>query len=191
MSTPFLTVVTRAYKKPRCLKENIKSLKAQTDQDYEQIFIIDKVGKGLAWADKALDLNKHRNNGKYIMVLDDDDKIVNRNFIFTLKDINKRFNPDLIIWRGYFTEIDYVLPPIDSRWGDVPIRTLIGSFNYCVKKEYYDKYVHLCTSGISGDFDFLEGLYSNIPKNKRYWLNSIMVQTQQKSYGKIQDISNE
>ena len=44
---PFLSVVTRCYKRPDMLNENKASLRGQTDQDYEQLFIVDDVGRGV------------------------------------------------------------------------------------------------------------------------------------------------
>ena len=108
---PFLTIVTRAYKKPRCLERNIKSIISQTDLDLEQIIIEDKIGQGLAWADQILNEYKHLNTGKYVLVLDDDDEILNKSFVEILKDINNRYDPDIIVWRGYFSEVKYSLPP--------------------------------------------------------------------------------
>jgi len=186
-SNPFLTIVTRTYKKPNCLKNNIKSVEMQTDLDVEQVIIQDTIGKGLAWADTALNTYKCYNNGEYILVLDDDDKLLSKSLVVLLKDIANRYNPNLIVWRGYFSEIKYALPPLDYRWGKRLDRGLIGSFNYCTKRELYNKYVFRCTSGISGDFDFMEGLLSETPPEKIYWVNKILVTTQQKSFGRPQD----
>lgn len=184
---PFLTIVTRAYKKPNCLRRCIASVEMQTDPDYEHIILEDKVGQGLAWADCLLGEKKELNHGKFIMVLDDDDEITNRGFITLLKFLDQHFNPDLIIWRGYFSEVDFSLPPIDHRFGTIPARGLIGSFNYCSKKELYDKHVHLCKSGIAGDYDFLLAMFQEVPKDKVHWLRKILVRTQQKSFGKAMD----
>ena len=185
---PFMSIVTRTFKKPKCLVSNIMSLERQTDQDYEQIFIGDNIGRGLDWADQALDTYKDINTGKYVMVLDDDDELTSRSFITTIKDIANRFNPDIIMWRGFFTEVQCVLPPIDPRWGVHPTRGLIGSFNYCTTRELYNKYIHLCKSGLSGDFDFIETVFNSTPKDKVFWLKKILVKTQQKSFGEALDI---
>jgi hypothetical protein len=159
----------------------------QVCSDYEHIFIIDEIGRGLAWADQALSLYKDRNHGKYIMVLDDDDEITNKHFVSIIKDIFDKYDPNIIIWRGYFTEIGFVLPPIDFRWGNKPERALIGSFNYCMKKELYDQYIHICQTGLSGDFDFINAAFKATPSNKIYWLKKVLVQTQQKSFGTTHD----
>ena len=85
LKCPFLTIVTRCYKRPKALQKNIRSLKAQTDPDYEQVFIIDKEGYGLAAADQALNKYRDINCGDYIMVLDDDDIVIDPQFIEKLK----------------------------------------------------------------------------------------------------------
>jgi hypothetical protein len=41
-----------------------------------------------------------------------------------------------------------------------------------------------------GDFDFLTAVYFDTPKDKRYWLKKILVQTQQKSFGKPIDLNS-
>jgi len=186
-NTPFLTIVTRSYKKPECLKRNIESVQAQTDQDLEQIFIIDDIGQGLAWADVALNANKHRNNGKYVMVLDDDDIITNPNFVRLLKSITERRDPDVVIWRGRFTEINLILPPLDHYWNVKPIKSFIGSFNYCIRKEIYDEHIHLCYTGACGDFDLIDSIFKREPPPNVIWFNKILVSTQQKSQGTGQD----
>lgn len=184
-----LTIVTRTYKKPKCLEQCIASVKMQTYSDYEHVFIVDEIGQGLAWADQALNLHKDCNHGKYIMILDDDDKITNKNFITIVKDISDKYDPDIIIWRGMFTEMNFALPCIDPFWGVKPRKKLIGSFNYCTKKELYDKYIYLCSTGITGDFDFIDAVFNHTPPIKPYWLKKILVTTQQKSYGKNMDCS--
>ena len=184
---PFLSIVTRSYKKPNCLKRNIASVEMQTDQDLEQIHIVDDVGRGLAWADQALHHNMHRNNGKYVMVLDDDDLILNKHFITLLKHVAERKKPDVIIWRGKFLEANITLPLIDQYWGRYPIRAFIGSFNYCLRNELYQKHIHVCQCGISGDFDLIKAVFEDNPTPNIFWYNKILVSTQQKSYGKTTD----
>jgi len=190
-SQPFLTIVTRSYKKPKCLERNIESVQAQIDQDLEQVFIIDDAGRGLAWADQALDQNKHRNSGQYIMVLDDDDVITNKNFIALLKLITKNHNPDVIIWRGKFTAINLVLPPLDRYWGIKPVKAFIGSFNYCIRKEIYDEYIHICNTGACGDYDLITAIFNKTPPPYVFWYNKIFVATQQKSQGTQLDFIGE
>ena len=180
---PFLTIVTRSYKKPLCLEKNVESVKAQVDQDLEQVFIIDNVGRGLAWADVALNENKQRNHGKYIMILDDDDLITNKNFVMLLKQVAERLDPDVIIWRGKFTEINAILPPLDEYWSIRPNKQFIGSFNYCIRKEIYDEHIHVCNSGLCGDYDLISTIFARQPPPSLFWYNKILVSTQQKSFG--------
>ena len=183
MKQPFLTIVTRSYKKPKCLQKCIESVEAQTDPDYEQIFIIDEVGRGLAWADQALAENAHKCNGKYVMVLDDDDYILTPNFIKLIKHTTARRDPDIIIWRGQFVDANMTLPGRDHLWGVKPIITQIGSFNYCARNHLYKEHIHTCKTGKTGDFDYIDTLFKLKPKPTHYWINKVLVSTQQKSFG--------
>jgi glycosyltransferase involved in cell wall biosynthesis len=182
-STPFLTVVTRCFQRPQLLQKNIKSLKSQTDKDYEQIFIIDRIGKGLSAADKSLDWFKHYNSGQYIMVLDDDDLILDPQFISYIKVIALKSNPDVIIWRGQFGNINYVLPPVNTNWGKLIEKSKIGSFNYAVKSEFYNQYIHVCRSGITGDFDFINKVLNSKTLNV-IWTDKVFVASQVKGKGR-------
>ena len=178
---PFLTVVTRCYKRPEALKLNIQSLKQQTEPDYEQIFIVDKVGHGLAAADQALNKYREYNLGQYVMVLDDDDYVIDPNFIFTLKETATEHDPDVIIWRGFFNHLQKVLPPKNNNWGKRVVKCKIGSFNYAIKNELYNKYVYICASGKTGDFDFINSILRTNPST--YWLDNIMVQATHSNAG--------
>jgi glycosyltransferase involved in cell wall biosynthesis len=182
-NTPFLTIVTRCYNRPKLLKNNIKSLKSQTDPDYEQVFIIDRIGKGLEAADKSLDAFKHYNTGRYIMVLDDDDKIIDSTFISTLKTTcqNSKNSPDVIIWRGQFVSPSKTLPLLNENWNKRPVRGKIGSFNYAVKRSIYNEYIHNCKSGVTGDYDFINSVLSLDVYT--IWLENIFVECQVKGKG--------
>lgn len=182
---PFLTVVTRCFKRPLLLRENVKSLKRQTDPDYEQVFIIDRKGLGLAAADKALNEYKDLNIGRYILVLDDDDMVLESRFIATIKAIAKNKDPDVMIWRGRFGK-GYLtdLPPKDTNWGKTVVKAKIGSFNYAIKNELYKRYIHVCKSGIAGDFDFLKKVLNHCPLHKVEWIDKTFVGIQVKSKGR-------
>jgi len=180
---PFLTVVTRCYKRPNSLKINVKSLKTQTDADYEQVFIVDKVGHGLASADQALNKYKDINCGDYIMVLDDDDMITDPQFIEKLKVIKDAFSPDVIIWRGTFSSNTKTLPPKNAWWGVRPVKTQIGSFNYCMSYKLYHKYINVCKTGLTGDYDFINRVYHSEDKPVIKWIDEIFVSCQESSNG--------
>jgi len=182
---PFLTVVTRCFKRPLLLRENVKSLKSQTDPDYEQIFIIDRKGKGLAAADRVLDEYKDLNTGQYILVLDDDDMVLESEFIATVKEVAKDKDPDVIIWRGRFGKgYQTDLPPKDTNWGKTIVKAKIGSFNYAIKNELYKKHIHVCKTGVAGDFDFLKKVLNQCPPQKVVWLDTTFVGIQVKSKGR-------
>lgn len=182
----FLTIITRCNNRPGYLRNNVRSVKTLVDKDHEQIFIIDRKGLGLAAADKILDKFKNLNTGKYIMVLDDDDLIVDKKLINYLKDEIRilGYEPDIFIWRGKFTRPTCELPPLNENWGNRVVRTKIGSFNYAIKKELYNQHICKCASGVTGDFDFLDSILNSIPKPSIVWIKKILVACQDKLKGK-------
>lgn len=175
---PFLTVVTRCYKRPLALQKNIRSLKSQTDKDYEQVFIVDTKGLGLAAADQALGKYRDINCGDYIMVLDDDDMIIDNHFIEKLKKVKDTSSPDVIIWRGKFFNGREVFPPVNKFWGVRPVKCNIGSFSYCMSHKLYTKYVGTCRTGATGDFDFINAVFNSPEKPKIEWVKDIFVSCQ-------------
>lgn len=188
--TPFLTIVTRCYKKPKALTICRHSVKQQTDQDYEQVFIIDRVGRGRIEADRVLAKFKHHNSGKYVMVLDDDDMIITPTFISEIKAISKKAHfPDVIIWRGIihpYGERD-PLPRKNEAWGRRPLLCQIGSFCFAVRNEIYKRFIHKFDKDDVSDFNFIDAIFS--AKCTSCWIDKVYVRTQKKSYGKCEDIA--
>jgi len=181
--------VTRCYKKPKALAICRQSVKQQTDKDYEQVFIIDRKGRGRLEADRALAKFKYHNSGKYVMVLDDDDMIISNTFISEIKAISKKANhPDVIIWRGIIHPYGSgdPLPRKNNMWGVRPLLCQIGSFCFCVKNEVYREHIHKFDHEDVSDFHFINSLFT--AKCSSCWVDKIYVRTQKKSYGKAEDI---
>lgn len=67
-----LTIITRHFaKRPELYRAHIRSLAAQTCDDFHQIVLWDNVGRGIDAAQMAL--RDVRVNGQWVWVLDDDD----------------------------------------------------------------------------------------------------------------------
>lgn len=185
---PFMTIVVRCFRKPKCLRNNRDSIMRQTDHDFERVYIIDPVGYGLGPADEALDQYKHLNMGKYIVTVDDDDYIVDPNFIRKVKVFAERENyPDAIIWRGRIPPYDQPLPRINDQWGKRPHKCQIGSFCFGIKREVYNEFVCNCRTGKTGDFDFINSIWK--AKKQFGWMKDVFMACQQKSYGNSEDCS--
>jgi len=96
---PFLSIVTRTYRRPTLLANCIESLKAQTDQDFEHIILRDDVGVGIAETYRRL--RSQDVNGEYVWVLDDDNVVTSRTFVADLKRFVDDFSkPPFVITEG-------------------------------------------------------------------------------------------
>ncbi len=141
LDNPFLTIITRTCNRPNLLQENIESINKQTDGDFEHLFIVDEIGRGKIWAQASL--NKFKNNigikGKYVFILDDDDILVDPNFVSVLKERSKDSNPDLIMFRGKLGNKIY---PPDVHFGKPPIHTKICTFCFATERNLYMENIH-------------------------------------------------
>jgi len=91
----YLTVVTRCYKRKEKLGINQQSLFNQSDGDWDQVCIHGEVDVGLHKANGLLHKHRHLVKGKYVLLLDDDDKLTDNDFVKKLKDRDED-----IIWFG-------------------------------------------------------------------------------------------
>ena len=91
----YLTVVTRCYKGKEALGINQRSLSNQSDSDWDQVCIHDEVGIGLHKANGLFHQHRHLVKGTYVLLLDDDDKLTDDDFVKKLKDRDED-----IVWFG-------------------------------------------------------------------------------------------
>jgi len=166
------------------LEVNKASLRMQTDPDYEQIFIVDKIGRGIWWANKSLAENKHRVKGKYTYILDDDTCLIDRDFIGTIKPIAEEYSPDVILFKVERPVGIRILP--DERvWRKVPILGHIDTACFTVKTEIWKMYIESFGTRGCGDYYFIKRLYDE--KCSFYWLDRVIGRIQRVSQGKVGD----
>ena len=165
---PFLSIVTRCYKRPESLKANVASVANQTDQDYEHLFIVDDVGRGMEWANRALATATPA--GDYVLVLDDDDILSEPRAIEYLKEaaVDK---PDVIIFRGDFGEVLGILPDAVV-WGNRPIKGHIGSAAFATSRDVWEKHVTSYGAKEGGDYEYLKALWQDKPAV--VWLDKLI-----------------
>jgi len=162
---PFLSIITRCYLRPKQLERCIQSVREQTDQDYEHLFINDEYGSGIFWANTQVFEHRERVNGDWVYVLDDDDYLIDNSFISGLKKIVNNNDVGLIVCKGYIGEPLY---PPDDYWKKPPIRGTIGSPNFIVKKDLYLQFADAWVQKKAGDYFFVRKIYAN---TKTYWWN--------------------
>jgi len=174
-----LTIVTRVHPaRKNYLKTNIESIRTQTCNDYQHILLRDDKtvkGYGKLMANQSLQ-NVIGINGRYVMVLDDDDKLIDKDFIKEFKAAISE-KPDIVFFRGIVHGLG-ILPP-DDFWKNPPRRGRIASFCFAVKRNLWKSYIsEFGKVKIAGDWMFLSKCYSE--SKKFMWLDRIVAKTQKR-----------
>lgn len=176
MPDPFLTVLTRCYKRPLMLRENMDSLARQTDRDYEQILIVDDTGRGIGWSFANLKNYADQIRGLYVFLLDDDDMIKTPDFIAELKAFAYQYDmPDVIMMRMEH-QPGWILPDRDH-WLMQPTMNHIGCSAYAVRRNVWRAHVAEFRPIYQGDFTFIDAVYHSGVRVA--WLDRVMTRTQQ------------
>lgn len=178
-----IAFITRVHpKRPNMLKVCIESVKKQTCDDYLHILHEDdntKSGYGVPNANLALKKVKPI-NAKYVMVLDDDDMLIDRDFVKTIKKETETNKPEIIFFKGLINE--HWTYPKPNIWGKAPKFALIASFCFAVRRDVWMANIHEfgkpTSAKMGGDFSFISACYK---KTKNHlWLDRIVAKTQKK-----------
>jgi hypothetical protein len=114
------------------IKVNQASLAMQSDQDYEQIMLVDNQERGIAYANRLMADSVDRIKGEYVLILDDDDLMINAEGIATLRLATKN-KPVMVIFRGWING----LIPSDDFWLQPPRMGQIGVFCYILRADIF------------------------------------------------------
>ena len=173
----FLSVVTRCYKRPDMLAKNKASLRGQTDQDFEQLFIVDEVGRGIGWANQSLATAAPA--GDYVMVLDDDDLLTDYRAIELLK-VAATDEPELVIFKAHHGPLGVL--PSATVWEKRPIRGNIGGCDFISRRDVWEKHITAFGTMACGDYHYLRSLWQDEPEV--VWLNEQLAAVQQIGKGR-------
>lgn len=186
---PFLTFVTRCYKRPKGLNQNQQSMAmlAKHDADFEQILLHDEVGYGMLAANRSFALVSGHISGDYVHLLDDDDFIINPRMVTELREIAERENyPDVIFFRfiiktGSWND-HYPTPDV---WGKSEMKFAhIGGGCWVVRADIYRRYIQHFGHPKGGDYQFISRLMADKPTV--YWHDVVMGETGKVSRGKAE-----
>lgn len=175
---PFLTVITRCFKRPTMIAKNIASLSAQTSQDYDQLCLIDDVGRGVGWSYTNMASYAPRLKGDYVWILDDDDMCICDTLIDDLKAIVAEHNPDVIMLK-----MDHgprgILP--GKSWQQRPVLGDIGCSAFVVRRGVWQDHAPYFTPDYNGDFAFISSIFDE--DYEIYWHDCIASKVQRISDG--------
>jgi glycosyltransferase involved in cell wall biosynthesis len=162
--------------RPKMLAACIKSVEAQTCKDYQHILIRDDTserGYGLIRAEEALK-KPWPINARYVMVLDDDNMLVDMDFVRVFKRETGREEPDIVFFRSYIQDYG-VLPPLDG-WGKPPAQGFIDYFCYAVSLEFWKLYHPQVETAPHSDFLLAAKCHENA--RRILWLDRFVARTQ-------------
>ena len=173
--------VTRCHpKRPNMRKICIESIERQSCKDYEHLLFHDDTtedGYGRVTADMAI-RNAKPSNGEYVMVLDDDDALLDNDFVADFKKLVTETKPDIVIFKGLIGKLGVM--PSGNGWKSPPRPGCIGSFCFAVSKAFWDKYIESWGNYL-GDYEFIAECYRNALKVE--WMDRLVAATQRISDG--------
>ncbi|MHA1961886.1 MAG: hypothetical protein ACW99U_16890 [Candidatus Thorarchaeota archaeon] len=176
MASSFLTVVTRTCDRPKMLGENIESVKMQTDQDIEQIFIVDRQKKGVVAADKVFIKHIDRVDGDYAIILDDDCWLTTNTYVERLRAFIENNNfPNIVLFRSTRPAgppSSQTVFPTEEVWGKRPLHQTTNCLCYIVKSVLWKRWIeYFGIKPHGGDWWFLDALI-NKDNNDFLWMES-------------------
>jgi hypothetical protein len=176
-----LTIVTRACRRPVMLGVNIDSVLAQTDRDIEQVFIVDNDRRGVARANAQLDLNRERADGSYVYILDDDTRLINREFVAHLRKVVVD-RPHVVMVRSRRPQMSR--DELPTAWGrrDWLKKKTTNCLCYVVRGDWYREHIVGFNEKVCGDWHFLNRLLEH--DARLVWLDHFVGETQQLGRGK-------
>ena len=183
---PLLTILTRAYARPAGLHRCKMSLEIQTDQDFEQIIIEDKIGQGLPWANQQIALAADKINGDWVYILDDDDFLICETFVADFKAYLKdnSVSPyEIVLVKGWILERE-----MPTMWETIKLdRKQIGSPNFIVSKQLFEAHCSYWNVNRAGDYNFIRRASMNC-SGLKWWDKFVFFADP--SGGKTEDIKN-
>lgn len=176
---PFLSVITRCYRRPTMLAVNQESLAWQTDQDYEQILIVDVEGRGIHWANQSLATVDPA--GDYVLILDDDDMLSEPTAIEVLKEA-VRDDPEMVFFRA---EHDWlgVLPSRFVWEAQRPIKGQVGSCDFITRRDVWERHIEAFGAPKCGDYEFLKAIWQ-AGKPDTVWIDDVLASVQRIGHGR-------
>ena len=133
---PFFSIITRCYARPIMLQYAIWSLRQQTCQDYEHIFLVDTEGVGVQKANQACYEHRDVLRGQYVYLYDDDTFFLNPRLLQELQELALANNlPEILLFKN-FVGCNVACDP----WNESKLGLLSGNA-YCLRLDIYQKHI--------------------------------------------------
>ena len=180
---PFLTILTRHVRDSRILlfDKCMKSIYAMTSNDFQHVLIQAPRAYGFEEANRSFGYVTEMIKGKYVLLLDDDDIILNRNLLVDVRrEASMHGSPDVILFKCLINEKIY---PLRTVWEKTPRVGHIGGSCFVTRTDIFIENIHTFTKPRCGDFSFIQTLFDK--QCTRRWLDKVMIKTLQVGRGII------
>lgn len=171
---PFLEIVTRCYRRPTLLQNNVDSITHLTDDDRQHTLLVDTQGIGVGAANAQL--ATFEPTGDYVWLLDDDDICIYPELVQDLKEFA---GTPAIVVRMDHGDLG-VLPPL-RLWEQPPVEGQIGcSAVICRADVWLAERAAWASGRYAADYDFAHAVLTKWPS---VWLDLVASATQRRSHG--------
>lgn len=174
MKEPLITFVIRTHRRPGLLERNADSLAIQTDKDWEGVVLVDKVGRGIYYANGMLAKHKERVYGKYVYILDDDNRLIIPDFVQGIRAIVEQSAPDIIMVKANLA----FLGTFPLLWEHTPRIGKVDTLNFIVERELWKKHISVFHKPSFGDFCFIKELFRQ-PGIEVFWWDRVVAEAMQ------------
>lgn len=175
---PFLTIFTRHLpERVDLLNRCIQSVRQQSCEDYQHMVVEDTSKHyDVHAADSMFSRFKDGIKGRYVYMLDDDDYLIDEDFIGVIRSAAQQECPDVIMVRmeRAVKPFNDVLPP-RNLWEKRPQPGKVGAPCFIIKANVWKEYCYLFgkpTKG-HGDHCLIATLWDE--GYKFHWLNRVVV----------------
>jgi glycosyltransferase involved in cell wall biosynthesis len=178
---PFLTIITRSFRRPNSLARCVQSVARQTDPDAEQIILYDTIGHGVGQS--YLNLRHLTPQGEYVFLLDDDDYLIDTGFVAALRQCAlANAMPDVIY--ALMDHCGTMLPD----WDDGLKRGNIACSCYVVRRDVWLEHASDFIDDYSADFYFIEAIHKCPRQHSAAHLDRIASRSERMSNGQPENI---
>lgn len=179
--TPFLTILTRSFRRPESLGRCVNSVALQTDPDVEHVILHDPIGRGVGWS--YLNLRYAIPRGEYVFMLDDDDYLINRDFVAALKQCAQdNDQPDVI-----YIKMD-VSGTIMPDFTDGLQRGWIACSCFAIRREVWLEHLADLRDDYSADFYFIHAISACGRMHSEAHLNMVASRVGKVSHGQPENL---
>lgn len=182
---PFISIVTRTFGgRPNLYALHKASLAEQTFTWFEHVEIRNRKLDVLD-ANRSLHRERHRVRGRYVMILDDDDRLASPDTLELIYDAILQFNlPACLMVR--MRRPDRIVPD-DDHWRQPPQGGHIGSPCFIVRRDIWVKNIRKFGKPIRGDYHFVSSIWPEIHASTA-WLDIVATEVMVVSHGRPEDV---